>query len=68
MFAIIKQTNFNNCKSGIQHSVEFHFKSSNRKPDQKCPKLLHKKPKLQTCLNKKAGKLLDMRQKARQIK
>ena len=30
--------------------VEFHFKKSNRKNDQTCRKLLHKKPKLQTCL------------------
>ena len=35
--------------------IEFHFKKSNRKTDQKCPKLLHKKPKLQTYL--KGGKI-----------
>ena len=36
--------------------VEFHFKKSNTKTEQKYRKLLHKKPKLQTCL--KGGKIV----------
>ena len=31
-------------------SVEFHFKKSKRQTDQKCRKVLHNKPKLQTYL------------------
>ena len=34
--------------------IEFHFKKLNRKTNLKCPKLLHKKLKLQTYL--KGGK------------
>ena len=47
-------------------TIEIHFKKSNRKTDQKCPEQLHMKPKLQN-LSKRREKLLDVRQKARQI-
>ena len=45
--------------------MEFHLKTSKRKAEQKCRKVLHKKPKLQFCL--KGGKISGCAPKARQI-
>ena len=58
MFDTIKQTSFNDCKPLYSKSgkrLKFHFKTSNRKIEQKRRKVLPKKPNFQICF--KGGKI-----------